>query len=496
MEPHNLSFGGGAAESVFNPIALAIVVIAGVLICILPRNKIVIAFLPAGLLLPINQVLVVAGLHFPMMRVLALFGFARMGWEKITGKANVFSGGINKIDWALIILTVFMAIDGALLWRSGGEVIFQLGNVFTVFGLYFLLRYSIQDEEDVKRTLKTMAFVVAIIAPAMVYEHFTSNNPFYMLLGGLHAARLQHAASRDGFFRAQGPFGHAIIAGTFGGFMVPLFVALWTRGKRERKYAVLGLISCTIIPLAVASSTALFTLLGGIGALCLWPFRRMMRLLRWGIVATLIAGEIYMTKPVWHLIDDVSLSQGSSSYHRYQLVNQCILHFWDWALIGTKNYASWGWDMWDLANEYVKTADTAGLIPFIAFLAVLVYAYKYIGRARRHYDGSNQELFIWAIGAAVFANTVGFFGISYWDQVIVAWYMVLAIVAAVTLPARQPKAEAAMEAAEAPLTPTCGLPAAAAPIYVPLNAGMKRSKRFAAEVRKGMQHGRSGAGPR
>jgi hypothetical protein len=179
-------------------------------------------------------------------------------------------------------------------------------------------------------------------------------------------------------------------------------------------------------------------LLAGLGALCLWPLRKRMQVVRWSIVAILICGQMYMTSPVWHLIDDVSLSADSSSYHRYMLVNECILHFWDWALIGTKSFASWGWDMWDLSNQYVATADQSGIIPLIAFVAALVIGFRYIGIARRYFERNRQEeLFVWAIGASLFANSVGFFGIGYWDQVIVPWYMVLAIVSAVTLPARR-----------------------------------------------------------
>ncbi len=103
-----------------------------------------------------------------------------------------------------------------------------------------------------------------------------------------------------------------------------------------------------------------------------------------------------------------------------QLVDQCIRHFWDWALIGTKNFGSWGWDMWDLSNQYVGTADTVGLIPFIAFLAILVYGFKYVGTARKTCESDRkQELFVWAIGASLFANVVAYMGIGYLDQIIV-----------------------------------------------------------------------------
>jgi hypothetical protein len=219
--------------------------------------------------------------------------------------------------------------------------------------------------------------------------------------------------------------------------MMPLFAGWWWKDKQERKYALPGVFAAMAIPFLTGSSTAMFGLIGAVGALCLWPLRRHMRILRWGIVGTLAAGQLYMTSPVWHIISDVSLSDGSSSYHRYMLVDQCIRHFWEWALIGTKDMGSWGWDMWDLSNQYVGIADTAGLIPFLAFLAILVYGFKYLGRARNACEGDRkQELFVWAIGASLFANVVGFMGVQYFDQIIVAWYMILAIISAVTLTAR------------------------------------------------------------
>ena len=456
MRPANINFGGGVAETIVNPVVLAAALIAGMLICSLPRNKAIIPFLIAGILIPINQILVVGGLHFPMLRLLALFGFARMAWAKISGADKIFSGGMNGIDKAVLLLTVFTAVDGALLWETQGAVIYQLGNLYTAFGVYFLVRYLIRDQEDVRRVLRAMTWVVVFVAAIMTYEYFTGQNPYYMLLGGANAKLFSTALDRANAYRARGCFAHPIIAGAFGGFMFPLFVGWWKSEKRDRIYAGLGALGATIIPFTVGSSTALFAFLGGIGALCLWPMRRRLRILRWGVVGVLVAGQLYMTSPVWHIISDVSLADGSSSYHRYQLVNQCILHFWNWALIGTRNYASWGFDMWDLANQYVGTADTAGLIPLIAFLAILVIGFKYIGKTRQHYEGDSQEeFFIWAIGASLFANVTAFFGIGYWDQIIVPWYMLLAIICAVAQPVL---AAAASSTGEDPATMMAAMP--------------------------------------
>jgi len=436
--PENIQFGGGVTETVLNPVVLVLVLIGGMLILFGSRRWAIAAFLSLAILIPMDQVLLLGPFHFPMMRLLALFGLVRIVWEKLSKRKEIFSGGMNGMDKAVILLTIFTAVDGILLWRQSGEVIYQLGNLYTAFGVYFLLRSLIQDEEDVKKSLRVLACVAALVAAVMICEQLTGRNPLYANLGGARASMYSNALERDNHYRATGPFAHPILAGTFGGIMFPLFVGLWWKEKKGRKYAALGIAATAVIPFATSSSTALFGLIGGVFGLCLWPLRQHMRKIRWGLVLTLISLHLYMTSPVWHLISDVDLTGSSSAYHRYQLVNQCILHFWDWVLVGTKNYASWGWEMWDLSNQYVGTADTGGLIPLIAFLAIIALGFKYIGQARKAAAGADrkQELFAWAFGASLFANVVAFFGIGYFDQTIVVWYAILAMISAVTAGAR------------------------------------------------------------
>jgi hypothetical protein len=442
LEPENLSFGGGVTQTFINPIVLVVVLICGILICILPRNKAIVPFLAVSILIPTDQVLLVAGLHFPMLRILALFGLVRILWSKFSKKEVIFSGGINGIDKAVIVLTIFTLINGFLLWQQSAALINQFGNLYTVFGVYFLLRFLVRDEEDVKQTIRVFACVALVVAVIMIVEQATGRNPYFAALGGAQASQYKMAIERDDHLRARGVFAHPILAGTFGGFMAPLFVGLWWRSKTDRKYAVLGIFSAIVMPLAASSSTALFGFLGGLIGLAFWPLRRRMRIIRWAICLTLISLHLVMKAPVWHLISRVDLSGGSSSFHRYQLVNECITHFWDWVLVGTKDYASWGFDMWDLSNQYVGIADTAGLIPLTAFFAILVFGFGYLGIARARSEANrNEELFTWAIGASLFANVVAFWGIGYFDQIIVGWYSLLAIISAVTLPARNTETE-------------------------------------------------------
>jgi hypothetical protein len=185
--------------------------------------------------------------------------------------------------------------------------------------------------------------------------------------------------------------------------------------------------------MASVSSTPLLAYVAGMFALCLWPLRDLMRPMRWGIVISLISLHLVMKAPAWALIGRTDVIAGSSGYHRYMLVDQFIRRFGDWWLLGTKTNAEWDFDMWDTANQYVHIGEDAGLFTLLFFVAAIVVSFKYLGIARKASEGNKkQELFFWALGAALFSNVVAFLGIAYFDQTQVAWYALLAMIAATT----------------------------------------------------------------
>jgi hypothetical protein len=115
------------------------------------------------------------------------------------------------------------------------------------------------------------------------------------------------------------------------------------------------------------------------------------------------------------------------------LIDNAIRYFSTWWLLGVKDYNTWGWDMWDLSDQYVAYALTGGLACLIAFIAVISRSFGMLGTARRHIEGNRgQEWLIWSLGSAMFAHVMGYFGTGYWDQTQVAWFSFLAIICAVT----------------------------------------------------------------
>jgi hypothetical protein len=429
--PEHLRYGGGVSGTIFSPVVAIVLLLAAVLICILPRNKAIIPFLIPSILIPGDQILVLGGLHFYPLRILILFGLMRIFIIKGRGDWSVFSGGLNKVDKAMILFTLTCAVAGVLLFRDVQAAIFQVGEIYSAFGAYFLLRCLIRNQDDVLLTIRTLGFIVVFLAGVMVCEQLTNGWNPYSLLGG---ARGAWSMERDGAIRAMGSFGQPLLAGTFGAVAVPLFVGLWMKEKRYRLTAAIGMGGATVMAIASHSSTCLAGVLAGFFALGLWPVRSGLRLIRWGIVVTLVSLHMVMKAPVWHLVARLDLAGGSSSWHRFNLIDTCIHHFWDWWLVGTNANPDWGWDMWDTADQYVANAYRGGLLGLIFFIAILVYGFKYVGRARQDATDKKDQLFFWALGATLFAFTMSFIGISLWDQSIVEWYMLLAMIGAVAVP--------------------------------------------------------------
>ena len=436
MEPANIRFGGGASSTLLHPLVAVAMILAILMMFVLSRKYIIVPFLFATFLIPLGQVLIVGGLHFTVLRIVIIFGCFRLLILKLLSQLSPPAGGFNKIDMAFSCWAFFYALDAVLLWMSRDVLVNRLGFLVDAFGAYFFLRFLIRNDEDIRRTFKVFAFIAAIMSVCMLSEQVAQRNVFG-LLGGVAAI----PALRDGKLRSQGVFQHAILAGTFGATLLPWFIWLWRWG-RSKSVAALGLVGSTIITLTSASSAPILAYASGILGLCFWPFRRRMRTVRWGLALTLVGLHLMMKAPVWALIARIDLTGSSSGYHRFMLVDNAIRYISSWWLFGVKDYNTWGWDMWDLSNQYVAYALAGGLACFIAFIAIISRGFGMLGSARQRIEGNRkQDWLMWSLGSAMFAHVMGYFGTAYWDQTQVAWYSFLAIIGAATASALVPPAE-------------------------------------------------------
>jgi hypothetical protein len=417
--PENYYVAGGGDTSV-TLLALVLLLLAMVLVFSLRHKYVIIPLLVGGLLVPFEAVVVIGGFHFPALRLLL-----SAAWLRILLRRDIRVPRLNSIDKAFLVWALGGAFLFCILWGTVSAVTNRFGFLWTTLGSYFLVRSLIREKADVVRAVRVLAITMAIIAPALLFEHFTQRNLFVIV--GSPAI----SAIRDGAIRAQGPFRHPIIAGTISAMLLPLYVGLWPQAKQYRKVLALGMLASVVMAISSASSTPLMTCAAGTLGLLMWHYRGWLRVARWGLAGTVVGLHLVMKAPVWMLIARTGGAIGGSGYHRAMLIDNFIHHFGDWCLIGTRTNADWGFDMWDVDNAFVASGVGGGVITFVAFIALFVYAFKQVGRSRLRARNSGKEQFlIWAMGASLFANAVGFFGIVYFDQSVLVWYSLLAMISA------------------------------------------------------------------
>lgn len=406
-------------------------VLSIVLILMLPRRFAVIPFILCAFLLPLGQQLYIGGVHWFVIRLLILAGIFRLLLTKAdkTPARSRFIGGFTSIDKAFLICVAAQVVGFILLYQQKEATVNKMGFFIDFAGGYFLIRLFIRSAEDIYRVVRVLAVVSFVLAIGMVIEQVKLINVFGMM-GGTNLI----PAIREGKIRSQGVFQHALPAGTVAATWIPLFALLWRNGK-SKLIALIGLISATIMTVTSQSSTPLLAYAASLLALLFWKMRENMRAVRWGIVIGILLLAVVMKAPVWYVIAHIDLTGGSSGYHRAELVNQFIMHFWDWWLIGVKDASTWGYDLWDVQNQYVDVGETGGLLAFCYFVALISRSFARLGDARKKIVGDkDREWLFWLIGSALFSNALAFIGVNYFDQSRYSWFLILSFICTATAP--------------------------------------------------------------
>ena len=177
---------------------------------------------------------------------------------------------------------------------------------------------------------------------------------------------------------------------------------------------------------ATASSTPLLTLLAVAVLLLAYPLRRYAGTAAWGVVGMIFALHIVMRAPVWHLLARVGVVSGSTGYHRYRLVNEAIQNFWEWMLLGTRDTAHWGPGLLDVTNQFVLEGVQGGLITLILFCAILLVAGRAFARLSIHSRDNGESYLAWCAFVTLLAHVISFFGVSYFGQIAMPWWLLLA----------------------------------------------------------------------
>lgn len=403
-------------ETVLHPAGLVAVLVLGVALLLLPRRYAMLSFLAMACFVAPAQRLVVGGLDFDLIRIMVLFGWARVLVQKETATFRW-----NAIDYALLVFAAVNTVAYTVLYASVAAFVNRLGASFDAVGMYFLFRMLVRSWDDLRQTVVWVILMAVPVAVALLIEKSTGRNLF-AFLGGVP----QFTLVREGRLRCQGAFAHPILAGCFFASLLPLMGALWFRGGRWKTLAVAGVGMTLMIVVLCASSTPVLAVLAGAVGMAMYRFRERMRLVRWGVLVVLVLLHLVMIAPVWHLIARISAVGGSTGWHRYHLIDKAIQNWDEWVLIGTTSTAHWGYGLQDVTNQYILEGVRGGIVGLGLFVLVIALAFGRVGRLWRATPPGADRIFAWALGVSLFVHCVNFVAVSYFGQITMLWYLCLA----------------------------------------------------------------------
>ncbi|MGI9014864.1 MAG: hypothetical protein ACR2GY_11545 [Phycisphaerales bacterium] len=417
-------------QTVLHPYGLAAVILLGLIMIFLPRRYAIVPMIIMACFISPAQRLVVASLDFDMLRIMILFGWTRV----------VVRGEVRSIDWKWIdLLMIAMAIIGTIaysaLFGTTSALTNRLGWAYELLGMYFLFRLLVRDWADMESAI--VGFVVVSIPVAIFFaiELATKRNLFG-LLGGVPTI----TQIRGGRLRCQGAFAHPILAGCFYASLIPMMAALWWRDGRGRMLAVIGLACSGFVILACSSSTPLMAVVFVAVGFAMIVLRSRMGMVCLGLVVLTIALDFAMNKPVYHLIARLNIFASSTGWHRYNLIHQAVTHFGDWWLIGTRSTDHWG--IYDITNQYILIGLRGGFLTMMLFIGIIVCAFRGVGRLwRLHADNRYRMIMSWALGVALFTHVMSFISVSYFGQIEMVWYLLLASIASLSPTAQTLRAQ-------------------------------------------------------
>lgn len=410
-------------QTVLHPLGLIALAILGVATLVLPRRYTVVPITLMACFIPSQQRLVVFSFDLTLFRLMIVFG-----WLRLILRKEYRGLRWRTLDTLVVLQPLALSLVMSLRTISMDGLVFALGTSFDALGMYLLFRVMLRSWRDIDTVALSLAIISVPVACAFIVEASTGRNAF-SIFGGVQ----EYTAIRWDRMRCQGAFTHPILAGCFWASLLPFLALIWWRRPSARWLACAGIGCALTIILLTASSTPL----GGVAAAAIgasfFGFRRHMRSVRWGVALLLLGLHFVMKAPVWALLSRIDLVGGSTGWHRYHLINQAIAHFGEWWLLGTDSTSHWGHLTQDITNHYLLIGVRGGLLALGLFIAVLALGFQAAGRLitfNRH--DRRVEVAAWALGCALFAHVLIYLAVSYSGPIILAWYLPLASIGALS----------------------------------------------------------------
>ena len=413
-----------------NSIGGGILALLIALVLFAPRRWALLGMMAGVLYLTQQQAIDLLGLNLTAIRLLELVAVAR-----VMGRREFSFSRLNGIDRALLLVYGYTTF--VFLMRSDSHQVQMVGTMVDATLCYFTFRGLIRDMEELKWFLRTFVIILVPYVTLLSVEMLTLNNPF-TLMGALTWGDL-----RDGRIRAMGSFRHPSLLGTLGASLLPLYIGLMlARCDRIRALAGIGL--CVgIIFLSNSGGPLNAAAMGVVGWLC-WAVRMKMFIVRRILVGMIVFLALVMKAPIWYLIARLSSLSGGGGWHRARLLDMGFTNFDQWWLAGmeierTKDWLPYALGITggaDITNNFLAFGLDAGLLAMGLLIFLLIRAFRALGHAlaivRYASTSKETEYLLWGLGCVLLVHVVTWFGITYFDQIYVVWFMQLAAISSIS----------------------------------------------------------------
>ncbi|HSW02333.1 MAG TPA: hypothetical protein VLI39_19370 [Sedimentisphaerales bacterium] len=391
---------------------LLITVVLSVLLVLIPKKYVLLPYVIGACWVPADQAVMVGELNFQVLRILVLVGMVRFA-----ARGEIAAIRWNKFDRMVLIWALVGSLVYTFQWASMGAFVNRCGRLLEWLGLYWVFRQSIRSWADIRLAYVGLAVCAVAMMPFVAVEWVNGANPF----GALGRVT---TAVREGEYRCQATFPHSIMMGLFWATLVPLFVAYSRQGYKWLFWPAVA--ASAFMIRGTNSSTPVLTLLVVAALLAVYRWRYLTGTAAWCVVGMLVALHVVMKAPVWHLVARVGVVSGSTGWHRYHLIDAAIRHFGEWMLFGTRNTAQWGYGLEDVTNQFILEGVRGGLVTLVLFCAILYMGARAVLHWSQRSKDKDESYLAWGLFVTVIAHCVSFIGVSYFGQITMIWYLLLA----------------------------------------------------------------------
>ena len=383
-----------------------------------PKKWALLSLIITTTLVPYDQRIIVVGLDFTVLRIIVLISLVRLFFSSDT-KTLVW----NDFDRLIVLWSLTGSLVYIIQWREIGSVIYKSGVMFDCLGMYLIFRHNIKSWQDIERVIKLfaiMSFFSAIIIGLEAFLHKSMYSIFGERTG---------TAFHRGRYRCSGAFPHSLMMGAYWANLLPFFYSM-VKANISKRFYLIAFFATLICVILSGSSTPIMSVATIILFWFLYSHRFLGKKILYYSIGIVFVLQLIMNAPVWHLMSRVGVFGGSTGWHRFKIFDEFMKHIPNWIILGCKNPRSWSSypQMGDITNQFMLEGIRGGLITLILFILIMYKTVSIPCRMSIKLKNSNNHWLCWGVCVAMLGHIVTFWGVSYFGQIIMLLYLMMAIV--------------------------------------------------------------------